>query len=120
METNSMCAVNTASPLETNQKKARAGIEVLASWKDNLGHTPFNAASLDDGQTPFTEAQGMVEVLSALFATGRDNAERPSETNISDASIAAALDGISRLMSLSRLEADSFEYSRRQGKGGEL
>jgi len=114
-----MCAAEPANSIDANQKIAHTGIEALRHWTNSLNHRPFNAMDLDDGEIMLAQAQGMIEMIATLYSAGRDDAEKPSDiTNISDSSVAAALDGISTLISLARVGADSFEYRRTQKKGG--
>ena len=101
-----------------NEKSAHEGLDRIKDWKNSLGHRPFFCASMDDGNIPLTQAHGMIEIMSALFSAGRD-ADRDNDiTNISDSTVAAALDGISSLLSMAQLEADCFEHSRNLRKGG--
>ena len=97
------------SKYNENQKSAHEGLERLKDWKNSLGHSPFYCSSMEDGNDKLRQAQGMVEVISALFAAGRDGPDEGA-ANLVDATYAAALDGVSTLINLARLETDGYEH----------
>jgi|TARA_R110002049_G_scaffold3488_4_gene26103 hypothetical protein len=93
----------------SNHQAAHEGLERVKDWKNSLGHQPFYCATLEDGNDKLRQAQGTVEVISALFAAGRDGPDEGA-ANLVDATYAAALDGVSTLINLARLETDGYEH----------
>lgn len=111
--------LSPANELDRNCELANTGLNQLKHWKNNLGHTPFYCASIDDGSDPLIHAQGMVGILARLFSEGHYGPEGNEIANISDSTVAAALEGVSTLLNLAQLEAQSFEHIKaKRQKGG--
>ena len=109
MATNTLQAESAYENHLSNHQTAHDGLEQLKEWKNSLGHNPFYCSSMEDGNDKLRQAQGMVEVISALFAAGRDGPDEGA-ANLVDATYAAALDGVSTLINLARLETDGYEH----------